>query len=65
MNFQDHPAVFRIHLPDGKVEQIVDIKALNYTGNSGMWMGTDPSDAPLFLRNIGTQDVYALSLSGK
>jgi Tol biopolymer transport system component len=65
MNFQENPAVFRIHVADGAVEQIIDIKTLNYTGNSGMWMGVDPTDAPLFLRNQGTRDVYALSLNGK
>jgi Tol biopolymer transport system component len=62
MNFQEHPAVFRFRVADGAVEQIVDIERLNYTGNSGMWMGMDPTGAPLFLRNAGTQDVYALSL---
>jgi eukaryotic-like serine/threonine-protein kinase len=65
MNFQENPAVFRVRIADGKVEQIVDIKTLNYTGNTGMWMGMDPSDAPLFLRDLGTRDVYALSLNGK
>ena len=65
MNFQENPAVFRMRVADGKVEQIADIKTLNYTGNTGMWMGVDPSDAPLFLRDLGTRDVYALSLNGK
>ena len=41
------------------------IRVLNYTGNTGMRMGVDPSDAPLFLRDLGTRDVYALSLNGK
>ena len=30
-----------------------------------MWMGLDPTDAPLFLRNIGTRDIYALNLNVK
>jgi eukaryotic-like serine/threonine-protein kinase len=65
MNFQENPAVFRIRVADGVVERVVDIKNLHYTGNTGMWMGLDPTDAPLFLRNLGTRDVYALSLAGK
>lgn len=65
MNFQENPAVFRIRVADGAIERVVDIKDLHYTGNSGMWMGLDPTDAALFLRNLGTCDVYALSLEGK
>jgi hypothetical protein len=64
-NFQEDPAVFRIRVRDGVVERIVDLKDLNFTGNTGMWMGMDPTDAPLFLRNSGTRDVYALSLELK
>ena len=62
MNFQENSAVYRLRVADGTVEQIADIKNLNYTGNTGMWMGLDPTDSPLFLRNLGTRDVYALSL---
>ena len=65
MNFQENTAVFRVRVADGALEQIVDIKDLKYAGNTGMWMGMDPTDAPLFLRNLGTRDVYALSLELK
>jgi hypothetical protein len=65
MNFQENSAVYRIRVADGAVEQIADIKTLNYTGNTGMWMGLDATDAPLFLRSLGTRDVYALSLETK
>jgi hypothetical protein len=40
-NFQEDPAVFRIRVRDGVVERIVDLKDLNFTGNTGMWMGMD------------------------
>jgi serine/threonine protein kinase/Tol biopolymer transport system component len=65
MDFQQNPAVFRMRVVDGTIERLVDIKTLNYTGNSGMWMGVDPTGAPLFLRDLGTRDVYALSLNGR
>jgi Tol biopolymer transport system component len=65
MNFQDNPGVFRVHMPDGTAERIVDLKSFHYTGNDGMWMGLDPTDAPLFLRDLGSQDVYALTLERK
>jgi serine/threonine protein kinase/Tol biopolymer transport system component len=64
MNFQENPAVFRIRLSDSAVERIADLKDLKYTKTS-MWMGLDSTDAPLFLRDLGTSDVYALSLEGK
>jgi Tol biopolymer transport system component len=65
MDFREDSGVFRVHLPDGAVEHIVDLKSLHYTGNSSMWMGMDPTDAPLFLRDLGSQDVYALALDRK
>lgn len=65
MDFQDNPGVFRIHIADGAVVRLIDLKDLHYTGNTGMWMGLDPTDAPLFLRDIGTDDVYALTLEQK
>jgi Tol biopolymer transport system component len=65
MNFGEAPSVFRVRVADGKVEHVLDLKNLHLTSNLGMWMGLDPSDALLFLRNIGTRDIYALTLSGR
>ena len=62
LNFQDNPCVYRVGVADGVVERITDLKDVHYTGNFGMWMGVDPSDAPLLLRDIGTRDIYALTL---
>jgi hypothetical protein len=30
-----------------------------------VWFGLDPTDAPLLLREIGTSDIYALTLEQK
>jgi eukaryotic-like serine/threonine-protein kinase len=65
MNFRENSAVYRVRVADGAVEQITDIKNLKYTGNHGMWMGLDPTDAPLFLRDLGTRNIYALTLEVK
>jgi Tol biopolymer transport system component len=65
LDFLENPAVMRIRVADGKLERVLELKDFRYTGNAGMWMGLDPTDAPLFLRNLGTHDVYALSLKGK
>jgi dipeptidyl aminopeptidase/acylaminoacyl peptidase len=64
MDFGEAPSVFRVRVADGKVEPVLELKNLHLTSNLGMWMGLDPSDALLFLRNVGTRDIYALTLSG-
>ena len=52
MNFQENPAVYRVRVADGAVERIADIKDLNYTGNTGMWMGLDATDARCFFATL-------------
>jgi len=56
----DHPAVLRVRITDGKIEQISDLMNLPTTGNIGPWLGLGPDDSLLLLRDIGTQDVYSL-----
>lgn len=57
------PALLRIGIADRKVEQIVSLKDLRQTGfRRAIWSGLRPDDSPLFLRDIGTQEIYALDL---
>jgi hypothetical protein len=65
LDFLESPAVYRVRVADGTLERIHELKGFRYTGNSGMWFGLDPSDAPLFLRNLGTHDVYSLTLDAR
>ena len=62
--FRD-PGVFRISIQGGKVERIVDLKEFQATGWFALWMALDPTDAPLLLRNVGSEDIYALTLDRK
>jgi Tol biopolymer transport system component len=62
LTYVDDPGVFRLRIADGSVERIFSVKDFHYTGNLGSWLGLDPSDAPLMLRDIGTHDIYALTL---
>jgi eukaryotic-like serine/threonine-protein kinase len=55
-----NPAVLRIRIRDREVEQVSDLTNLPTTGNLGPWLGLDPDDSPLLLKDTGTQDVYAL-----
>ena len=40
---------------------ILSLMNVGYTGTLGSWMGLDPTDAPLMLRDRGTNDIYALT----
>jgi Tol biopolymer transport system component len=61
VRYPENPAVLRIRISDRKLEQIVDLKGFNPTGLWGDWLGLDPNDSPLMLRDTGTQDVYSLN----
>jgi hypothetical protein len=49
----------------GNPERIVDLKDVRTTGYYGLWLVLDPTDAPLLLRDVGTDDIYALTLEQK
>jgi Tol biopolymer transport system component len=59
------PAVTRIRVSDGKRETVADMKGARYTGFYTLWMGLDPADTPMLLRDIGSEDIFALTLERK
>ena len=52
--------MLRMRLSDAQVERAADLKDFQPTGYWDDWMGLDPNDSPLLLRDTGLQDVYAL-----
>jgi eukaryotic-like serine/threonine-protein kinase len=60
LSWPENPAVFRVALNNNAVQQVADLKNFRPTGYWDDWMGLDPGDAPLLMRDTGTQDVYAL-----
>jgi DNA-binding winged helix-turn-helix (wHTH) protein/Tol biopolymer transport system component len=54
--------VFRISVTGGKEERVVDGTQWHTTGYFGYSMSLDPTDAPLILRDVGSDDIYALTL---
>ncbi len=56
----DQPSVMRVHIRDGKLEQVADLKNFPQAGYYGIWLGLAPDDSPLLLRDTGTQEIYAL-----
>ena len=61
----DDPGVFRIRRSGGDAERIVDLKGFRFTGTYAFWMGLDPDDTPMLLRDVGTDDIYGLTLDRK
>ena len=56
------PGVYRVFVKGGAPERGVDLKGFHHTGVVSAWMGLDPNDVPLLLRDVGTDDIYALTL---
>jgi len=54
--------VYRIRTTGGKVERVADMKDWHITGQYMVSMTLDPTDAPLVLREVGSNDIYALTL---
>jgi DNA-binding winged helix-turn-helix (wHTH) protein/Tol biopolymer transport system component len=65
VQWKSDDAVFRISVADGKAERVVDFGGLQFTGYYTLWMALDPADNPLMMRDIGSDDIYALTLEKK
>jgi serine/threonine protein kinase/Tol biopolymer transport system component len=61
-SYGNDPAVFRVHIGDRKLERLVSLKGVRRARRGGNlpWIGVAPDDSPLLLRDIGTQEIYAL-----
>ena len=60
LRWLDKPAVLRVRITEGEVEEVADMTDLPTTGNIGPWLGLDSDDSPLLLKDTGSQDIYAL-----
>jgi Tol biopolymer transport system component/DNA-binding winged helix-turn-helix (wHTH) protein len=58
----DDPGVYRIRPTGGEAERVVDLKGFRFTGVWRYFLGLDPEDTPLLLRDTGTDDIFALTL---
>jgi WD40 repeat protein len=63
LRYADDPAVLRLPAKGGNPEVVVRLRDFKPTGTWGLCFGLDPSDAPRLLRDVGTQDIYALTLA--
>ncbi len=62
-----HPdaALMRIRVADGKREVLATFGEVRYTGSYTLWMGLDPNNNPMMLRDEGTDDIYSLTLQDR
>ncbi len=65
LRMSEEMGIYRIRLAGGQEERVVDLKGFQCTGYLGFWMGLDPEDNPLLLRDVGGDDIYALALEEK
>jgi serine/threonine protein kinase/Tol biopolymer transport system component len=55
------PAVFRVRVAERKLERVASLKEFRRVVTPWIsWSGITPDGAPLLMRDIGTQEVYAL-----
>lgn len=65
LKWKGDAALVRMRPGDAKPEILADVRNEHFTGFFTSWMNLDPSDAPLLLRDTGSDEIYALTLEGK
>ena len=61
----DHQGLYGYDLSGGTSQRLIDLTKFRFTGAVDLWMGLDPQDTPVMIRDTGTDDFYALSLGKK
>jgi len=60
-SFTADPGFFRVRLADGQIERVVSLKNIHrFFPQFGEWSGLAPDGSPLVVRDISTQEIYAL-----
>jgi eukaryotic-like serine/threonine-protein kinase len=63
LSFGNDTALYRVRISDHKLEKIVSLKGIRLPiGIAGTWCGLAADDSPLILRDVGSQEIYALDL---
>ena len=59
----ENPGYYRVELGKAKPEPLVDLRNLHqFFGGLGAWSGITPEGSPLFVRDVSTDEIYALDL---
>ena len=54
------PGFYRVRVADHKLERLFSLKNVRFADALGSWTGLAPDDSPLLLRDVGSQEIYAL-----
>ena len=65
LSWPENPGVFRMRISDSSVERVLNLPDFQPTGYWEDWLGLDPQDTPLLLRDTGLQDVYAFDVTSR
>jgi eukaryotic-like serine/threonine-protein kinase len=59
----EDPGYFRLKVGDARPERVLDLRDFKqFSGDLGNWSGTTPDESPLFVRDLSTDEIYALDL---
>ena len=61
--FTDPPGIGRVRVSDRRVEQLVNLRGHDQLWTLDTWLGLAPDDAPLLLRDVSIEEVYALDIA--
>jgi len=61
----DAQGVFKVGVHGSAEERVVDLTGWHMQGYFGHYMGLDPNEAPLLMKDVGSQDIYALRFEEK
>lgn len=65
LQWKGDAALARMHPGDPQPERIADVTTEHFTGFYTSWMSLDSTDTPLLLRDMGSDEIYALTLEGR
>ena len=55
-----NPGIMRVGIRNGRLEQVVSLKAFHMTGYWGLWFALTPDDSPLLLKDAGTHEIVSM-----
>jgi len=65
LRWKGDAALARMRMGEAQPEILADVRMEHFTGFFTSWMSLDPSDAPLLLRDMGSEEIYALTVQGR
>ena len=65
LRWKGDASLARMRPGDAQPETLADVSKEHFTGFYTSWMSLDSTDTPLLLRDMGSDEIYALTLEGR